>query len=122
MPKPPATWKHVELWYARDLGVERYSKQGLGEATPDVVSSGVSFEIKHGKQIPKRIVEYVSQAEDNCLAKTVPIVIMHPERCRYKDALVVMRYSTFKQLTGIGDQCGPDRAIDAGAGEGSEGL
>lgn len=95
---PTQTWKHVELWYARALGVERNSKTGLGENTPDVCLISFDIEIKHGKQIPKTVVKFMGQAEKNCEEGKVPVVIMHPLNGKYEDGLVMMRFTDWKDL------------------------
>ena len=98
------TWKKAELWYAKDLGTERYSKQGLGDNTPDIKVTmkigSFDIEVKHGKQIPKKIQAFMDQAEENCAEGSIPIVIMHPHQSKYTDGLVVLRYSTFKEIIG----------------------
>ena len=101
MPKPPGTWKHVELWYARDLGCERNSKHGQGEGVPDVCPGYADIEVKHGGQVPKSVERFMQQAETNCRSGQVPVVIMHALGQPFVEGLVVMRYADWKRCCDV---------------------
>ncbi len=92
---PTNTWKNIERQICKMYGGVRRWK---GEAGNDCVGTGMwSVEIKHGKQVPKKLETYMLQAEGDCTEDCVPVVVMHPHGANIMDSYVMMRLRTFRE-------------------------
>lgn len=98
MPRPTKTWKHVERAVARLLGVRRCHFEG-----EDVDAGRWSVEVKHGRQVPKTIIDWFEQAERNTSEGKRPLLVLHPPRVKYEDSLVVLRLADFVRANDAGD-------------------
>ena len=98
MSRPPQTWKHAERAVARLLGGRRchFERQ-------DVDVGEWSVEVKHGRQVPKTIIDWFDQAEKNARDGKRPLLVLHPPRVRYEDSLVVLRSADFVRANDAGD-------------------
>ena len=86
-------------------GVRRWK----GEAGDDCVDTWpFSVEIKHGKQVPKKLEKYMEQAEHSrnlfCALDghispddIMPVVVMHPHGANIMDSYVMMRLKNFRE-------------------------
>ncbi len=90
MSRPPQTWKAVERAVARLLGGCRCHFEGK-----DVDAGRWSAEVKHGRQVPKTIIDWFEQAEKNARDGKGPLFVLHPPRIPYEESLVVFRLSDF---------------------------
>ena len=110
MPKPPTSWKNWEAVVAKDFGGKRrgaYVSDGQSGKN-DVVSEdgssldGWSIECKFGKQLSYQILlDACKQAEASAETELdIPIVAAkkNDRSIRNDDALVVIRYKTFKEF------------------------
>lgn len=86
MPKPPKTWKAVELAVARLLGGRRCHFEAA-----DAQAGPWAIEVKHGKQIPKTILKWWTQARTNAILGRKPLLVLHPPKAEYQDSLAVIR-------------------------------
>ena len=98
MSRPPQTWKHAERAIARLLGGCRCHFEGKG-----VDAGRWSVEVKHGRQVPKTIIDWFDQAEKNARDGKRPLLVLHPSRVRYEDSLVVLRLADFVRAHDAGD-------------------
>ena len=98
MPRPPQTWKAVERAVARLLGGRRCHFEG-----EDVDAGRWSVEVKHGRQVPKTIIDWFEQAERNTSEGKRPLLVLHPPRVKYEDSLVVLRLADFVRANDAGD-------------------
>ncbi len=99
------TWKSFERRVARWFGVERNSKRGLGDNTPDVVApvtfakgAILSIECKltgTGFGLVKRAME---QAELNANFRHLPVAVLKEKYASDDEAIVVLRFSSFKKI------------------------
>ena len=60
MPRPPKTWKAVELAIARLLGGRRCHFEGQ-----DVQAGDWAVEVNHGKQVPRTLLKWWEHAQAN---------------------------------------------------------
>ncbi len=90
MPRPTKTWKHAERAVARLLGGRRCHFEG-----EDVDAGEWSVEVKHGRQVPKTIIDWFDQAERNTPEGKRPLLVLHPPRLPCEDSLVVLRLADF---------------------------
>ena len=76
-------WKQAERDIASLFGSKRNPNNG--ENREDISHARLSIEVKHGKQVPKLIVDAMGQAKRNAPAGKVPVVALHPKgsRSRY---------------------------------------
>ncbi len=98
MSRPPQMWKAVERAVARLLGGRRchFERQ-------DVDAGWWSIEVKHGKQVPKTVLDWFAQSERNTPEGKRPLLVLHPPRVRYEDSLVVLRSADFVRANDAGD-------------------
>ncbi len=88
-----STWKHAEREIAKRLGGERTGP--TGKATPDVIKSWLLVEIKHRKNLPAWLLGALEQVEQHATDAQLSIAVLHAERMRYDDSLVVLRLGDF---------------------------
>ena len=86
MPRPTKTWRAVERAIARLLGGRRCHFEGK-----DVDAGEWSVEVKHGRQVPKTIIDWFGQAEQNAGDRKRPLLVLHPAGAAYADSLAVLR-------------------------------
>ena len=92
---PTDTWKSIERAVCKMFGGVRRWK---GEEGNDCVNTGHwSVEIKHGKQVPKKLEKYMLQAEGDASEDEVAVVVMHRENMNILDSYVMMRLSVFRE-------------------------
>lgn len=100
MPRPPSTWKAVELAIAKLIGGRRRGSDFRGEENAgktDIVKPGWAIEVKHFKRVFwTHVVDAVRQAEINrTYPGDIPIAIVHQAGTPYKDSIVCMRLEEF---------------------------
>ncbi len=98
MSRPPQTWKHAERAIARLLDGCRCHFEGK-----DVDAGRWSAEVKHGRQVPKTIIDWFEQAERNTPEGKRPLLVLHPPRLPYEDSPVVLRLGDFVRANDTGD-------------------
>jgi len=92
---PTDRWKAIERAICKMFGGTRRWK---GEAGNDCVGAGLfSIEIKHGKQVPKKLEKYMQQTEGDCTEDCIPVVVMHPLGANILDSYVMMRLKNFRE-------------------------
>ena len=92
---PTDTWKSIERAVCKMFGGVRRWK---GEAGNDCVgTTHWSVEVKHGKQVPKKLEKFLSQAEGDASEDEVAVVVMHREGMNILDSYVMMRLSVFRE-------------------------
>ncbi len=99
MSKNKSTWKHCEREIAKRLGARRVGPTGI--ATPDVVvGDWLLVEVKHRKTLPAWLLGALDQVEQHATEAQLPIAVLHGERMRYDDSLVVLRLDDFVEWFG----------------------
>jgi hypothetical protein len=92
-------WKACERRIAEKVGGMRIPVSGRGRGdTPDVEHPTLSLEVKSRKKLPTWLLEAISQAEAAAGSERLPVAVLHEDRARYSDALVVLRLSDFGEL------------------------
>ncbi len=91
-----ATWKRAEREIARLLGGVRSGPTGVAQA--DVVTPALVVEVKHRQRLPQWLLEAVAQARAVAPPGKLPVVVLHQQRQRYTESLVVMRLSDLQAL------------------------
>jgi hypothetical protein len=93
------SWKACERRIAAELGGARIPVSGWtrGDA-PDVAHPSLSIEVKSRKTLPGWLLDAVAQAEAWAGPDQLPVAVLHQDRSRYSDALVVMRLSRLESL------------------------
>jgi hypothetical protein len=56
-----------------------------------VEASGWAVEVKHGKQIPRTLLKWWGQAEQNAGEGKRTLLVLHPAGTAYADSLAVLR-------------------------------
>lgn len=84
---PTNTWKAVERGIAKLLDGRRVGILG----DHDVEAGVWDIEVKHGKQIPKTILKWWSQANKNTREGQKPMLVLHYPRQSLEDCLVFVR-------------------------------
>lgn len=93
------SWKSAECRIAEILGGKRVPVSGRGVSTaPDIEHPVLSVEVKSRASIPRWITDALEQAKSSARDGRVPAAVLHPDRGRYADALVVCQLSDFAQL------------------------
>ena len=92
-------WKTAERKIAAILGGWRVpvSGRGLGD-NPDIEHPALSVEVKARASFPAWLEDALRQAETSATDGKTPAVVLHGDRRRYSDALVVCRLSEFAEL------------------------
>ncbi len=70
-------WKQAERRIAKSLNGTRDPNDGTGK--PDIKHPILAPEVKHGEQVPKMLVDALTQARKNAPEGTIPCVILHPK-------------------------------------------
>jgi hypothetical protein len=93
------SWKSAERRIAAILGGERLPVSGRGRGdAPDIDHPVLSVEVKSRATIPRWLTDALEQAESASRDGRMPAAVLHPDRGRYADALVICRLSEFAQL------------------------
>ncbi len=92
-------WKQAERRVAALLGGLRVPVSGRqrGDA-PDIEHPTLSIEVKAQASFPNWLEEALRQAELSYQDQKTPIVVLHQDGKKYRDALVVCRLSEFANL------------------------
>jgi hypothetical protein len=94
-------WKQAERRIAAILGGRRIPVSGRGRGdNPDVEHPALSVEVKARATFPSWLEDALRQAESSATDGKTPVAVLHPDRARYADALVVCRLSDFADLVG----------------------
>jgi hypothetical protein len=92
-------WKHPERRIAGLLGGQRVPVSGRQRgATPDIEHATLSIEVKSRKTLPAWLLDALAQARAAAKDGRVPVVILHQDRQRYRDAAVVVGLPDFLWL------------------------
>jgi hypothetical protein len=95
------TWKHWEWRVGRDLGGRRIPVTGIDRHGADVVTSMFHCQLKLRKALPAWLFQWLDGiVADAKPAGKVGILLLRKPRQEDADALVVMRYSDFRDLHG----------------------
>jgi len=85
-------WKACERKVAALLGGKRVPVSGRARGhSPDIEHERLSIEVKSRKQLPAWIEDAMNQAEACAKDTQLPLVVLHQDGQRYKEALIVMR-------------------------------
>ena len=104
MPRPTATWKKWERWWAELLGGVRVPVTGRQRgAAPDVAHDGFAIEVKYGKVMSSRLALAVEQAvaardyalEHEGIEKVPLVCITNRTKTQVIDHYVLMRAEDF---------------------------
>jgi hypothetical protein len=97
------SWKTCERRIAEELGGVRIPVSGRGRGdNADVDHPSLSIEVKSRKKLPAWLLDAIAQAEAAASPNQLPVAVLHQDRSRYSDALVVMRLSRFESLISVG--------------------
>lgn len=91
--------KNFELAIAKYLKCKRnhFEKE-------DLCHPILSIECKHRTELPKLIKKWMAQAEAAAQEGKIACVVMHEERQKYGESLVIMRLKDIRDLLGTGDK------------------
>jgi hypothetical protein len=70
------------------------SGRGRGDA-PDVTTPSLAVEVKSRRTLPAWIKYAVAQAEASARKPQLPVVVLHEDGRRYRDAIVVLKIEDF---------------------------
>lgn len=94
-------WKQAERRIAAILGGRRIPVSGRGRGdNPDIEHPVLSVEVKARATFPAWLEDALKQAELSATDGKTPVAVLHPDRRRYRDALVIVRLSEFAELVG----------------------
>ena len=110
-------WKQAERRIAAILGGRRIPVSGRGRGdNPDIEHPTLSVEVKARASFPAWLEDALRQAELSATDKKTPAVVLHRDRRRYADALVVLRLSEFAELVGpAGGGIPPAKLVNQGS-------
>ena len=92
-------WKQAERRIAAILGGRRIPVSGRGRGdNPDIEHPALSVEVKARASFPAWLESALRQAELSATDGKTPAVVLHQDRRKYPDALVVLRLSEFAEL------------------------
>ncbi len=92
-------WKQAERRIAAILGGWRVPVSGRGRGdNPDIEHPALSVEVKARANFPAWLEDALRQAELSATDGKTPAVVLHQDRRKYPDALVVLRLSEFAEL------------------------
>ena len=92
-------WKQAERRIAAILGGRRIPVSGRGRGdNPDIEHPALSVEVKARASFPAWLEDALRQAELSATDGKTPAVVLHQDRRKYPDALVVLRLSEFAEL------------------------
>ena len=92
-------WKACERRVAELLGGRRVPVSGRQRGdTPDVIHEWLSIEVKSRQRLPSWLEEAMKQAEASAKDRQPPVVVLHQDGKKYRDALGVCRLSRFANL------------------------
>jgi hypothetical protein len=93
------SWKTAERRIADLLGGKRIPVSGRGRGdNPDVAHPTLAIECKSRKKLPGWIHDAMLQAEASKGDDQLPVVVLHQDRARYNEALVLLRLKDFLPL------------------------
>lgn len=88
-------WKAVELAICKLFGGSRSGP--VGKDGPDCKDTGMfAVQVKHGKQIPKRIQAFMCQTIADSPEGMIPTLVMHAYGTSIDESLVVFRLKDFR--------------------------
>ena len=94
-------WKQAERNIARLLGGRRVPVSGRqrgfpdGVPPPDIEHPVLSIEVKSRNQLPRWLEDALRQAELSATEGRLPVAVLHEDRRRYRDGLVLLRLGDF---------------------------
>lgn len=89
-------WKAVERAIASIIGGERVPVTGRQRGSaPDIKHKWLSVEVKNRKKLPEWVHDAMRQAEASVKGDQLPIVFLHENGMKYKDAYAVVRIQDF---------------------------
>jgi hypothetical protein len=92
-------WKACERHVAELLGGKRVPVSGRARGdAPDVEHPELAIECKSRRRLPAWLEDALSQAEASATNGKRPIVVLHQDGRKYRDALVVCRLFEFANL------------------------
>ncbi len=95
------TWKRVEREIAARLGGERVPVTGRQRGSaPDIKHPWLSVEVKHRKALPGWMLDAQAQADASIKGNQLPVVVLHQDRMKYDDSVVLVRLSDFVEWFG----------------------
>ena len=87
-----SNWKNVERKIADLLNGQRVPITGRTRGSaPDIEHDEFSIEVKHRKLFPSWLMDAFDQAIKSRKENQIPIVILHQERQKYEDSLIIIR-------------------------------
>jgi hypothetical protein len=96
-----ATWKAYELRCAKALGGRRIPVTGIDRAGADVVSDMFFYQVKLRKSIPSWLGDWLSGIVGTASDQgKVGVLVLRRPRQEDADALVVLRFSDWRDLHG----------------------
>jgi hypothetical protein len=99
------------------LGGVRIPVSGRGRrGNPDIDHSELAVEVKSRRRLPEWIGKAMKQAENLATGGRLPVAVLHQDRTRYADSLVLMRLKDFVPPTSLEESRGQGEL----AGEDSE--
>jgi hypothetical protein len=99
-----SNFKHHERMTAAALGGTR-NITNKGQAAADVTHKLFCVECKTKKNVPAWLLGAMTQARRVAQPEQLPIVVIHPHGAPYRDDLVVLRMSDFRDW--FGELCDP---------------
>ena len=94
------SWKGYERRVAALLGGHRVPVSGRGRGdSPDIAHARLSVEVKSSKKLPAWVHNGIRQAETSAKDDQLPVVVLHEDRARYSEALVLLRLKDFVAAT-----------------------
>ncbi len=100
------SWKHGERRVTEMLGGTRVPVTGRGRGdAPDIEHPLLSLEVKTRAKLPAWLHDAMHQAEASARDGQLPVAVLHQDRTRYGDALVLIRLDDLARLVN-----GEDRA------------
>ncbi len=97
-------WKQAERRIAAEIGGRRVPVSGRQRGdVPDVAHDSLSVEVKSRQRLPQWLEDAMRQAEAAAADGQLPVTVLHEDRGRYTEALVVMRIKDFTKLIEKGD-------------------
>ena len=91
-------WKSCERKVAALLGGRRVPITGRQRGdTPDVEHPSLSIECKSRKKLPAWIEDAMKQAEASARDGQLPVVVLHKDGRKYRDAFILCRLGDFAE-------------------------
>jgi hypothetical protein len=95
LPKPPKTWKTIELKICRKFGGERAKKEG--EHGPDCKNTyPFAVQVKHF-EFPDYLLKFMAQTVMQSKDDELPVLVMHPKGHSIGQSFVCMRLCDYEE-------------------------